>query len=104
MPMLVAIVSREAEICFVAVARTSFGLRRRLGEYVRRSTSRALFSDDAQAVGRLLRDRDVDTAIERYFGATHWRWDRERLRIEIVDLEDDPSMAEEATLASRGCA
>lgn len=83
----VAVVLADADVCFVAAARSPHALTRRLAAYVRERAPLNLWPEDARLVGELLDRGELEDASEHYFRTVGNRWDHERLVVTAVPDE-----------------
>ena len=91
--LFVAVVHAVDGIRFVAAEPTRRELVKRLSEYVRRHGDHVLQPDHARHLRGLLARRELEAAVELYFGLVGGRWDEEWLVTAVVNTGDRRDIA-----------
>ena len=91
--LFIAVVHAVDGIRFAAAAGTRRELVKRLAEYVRQRGDHALSPDHARHLRGLLTRRELEAAVELYFGLVGKRWDEEWLVTTVVDITEPRDVA-----------
>jgi hypothetical protein len=91
-PLFVAVVHSADGVRFATTARTRRGLIRRLAEYARQRGDHVLSPDHARHLRGLLGRRELEAAVEVYFGLVGERWDDEWLVTAVLAPGDHRSI------------
>jgi hypothetical protein len=100
--LYVAIVHSSDGVRFCTAGVSRVELVRRLAEYVRRRSGHTLWANDARHVRSLLARRELEAAVEVYFGRVGDRWDGEWLvTTAILTTDNRRQVTAEAPVLSR---
>jgi hypothetical protein len=91
--LYVAVVHAPDGVPFATAAPSRAAIVRQLAEYVRSRVNYALWADDARHVRSLLLRRELEAAVEVYFGRVGDRWDAEWLvTAAVVKASGEPNV------------